>query len=83
MNEINAFIENSIFVITLFNLLKFKTLQHILFHKNNFQKVVKSSRICSFHHVDLLGDHPEPQLVEILQDPQQIDVLAITGLELD
>ena len=49
----------------------------ILFHKNDFQKIVESCLIWSLHHVDLLWDHPEAQLVEILQNPQQIDVLSV------
>ena len=48
----------------------------LFFHKDNFQKMVKSLVIWSHDHVDLLGDHSKVETVEILKNPQSINVLS-------
>ena len=44
-------------------------------HKDNFQKIIESFVINPLHHVDLLGDHSETEHVEILKNPQMIDII--------
>ena len=44
-------------------------------HEDNLHKMIEPIRSWPHHHVGLMGDHPEAQLVELLHCLQQLSVL--------
>ena len=53
-----------------------------LSHKDNLHKMIEPIRAWPHHHVGLMGDHPEPQLVELLHQLQQIYVLPVSKFDM-
>ena len=48
-------------------------------HKDNLHKMIESIRPWPHHHVRLMGDHPEPKLVQLLHCLQMLYVLPETS----
>ena len=51
-------------------------------HKDNLHKMIEPIRAWPHHHVGLMGDHPEPHLVELLHQLQQIYVLPVSKFDM-